>query len=454
MAVLRFIRGDATGLVYPLRHQSYLLGRNSECDIVLNSVSVSRHHARIFYQNGAYLIEDMGSRNGTMVNSSPVTQPSELKHRDRICICDVLLLFLADGHENDRSGYEDFQAKIEDTGEDEHSSVLMTYNMLGEPVAKASAEAKLRAMVAIGKNLGEPGRLEDVLLRILDSLFDIFPQAERGVIVLRDVKTGTLDAKALKQRDPKRLDVRLSRTILQNAIGTRQAILSADVVHDERFSTSDSVSISPIRSVMCVPRLGQNQEVLGVTQLDASTVAKQFDAADLEILASVSGLVAIAIQNAQLMEAALADASHQREMEVAHRVQRGLLPAGRPECAEYEFFDHYAPARQLGGDYYDYVSLASGHLAIVLADVAGKGVSAALVMAKLSADMKYLLAMYSDPVDVVSDLNNHFCDVRWDDSFVTMVVAILDQATHRLTLVNAGHLLPVLCHADGTIRLV
>lgn len=453
MASLRFIRGDSAGKNYPLHRGSITIGRGVDCELVLNSISVSRHHARVFFHNGAYFIEDTGSRNGTIVNGAPIKGPCELRHHDKIILCDTVLIFCGDGRENERTGYDDFQAEISDSAAS-NSSIMMTYDMFQNKVQNVSAEEKLKALIAIGNSLQEAIQLEDVLLKILDTLFEIFPQADRGVIVLRNQKTGALEPKARKLRYGDEDEIHLSRTVLHSVISTGKAVLSTDAANDSRFAMAESISFSPIRSMMCVPLIIRQHEVIGVMQLDASTMAKQFESSDLELLACVAAQAVAAVQNAILMNIAVERAAREQELEIACTVQRGLLPASRPYVAGYEFFDYYAPARLLGGDYYDYILLPNGKTAVVLGDVAGKGIYASLFMAKLATEVKYLMTMYPEPSDAIYELNNQFCDPRWTDNFVTLVAAELDEKTHEVALINAGHVLPVLCHADGSITII
>jgi phosphoserine phosphatase RsbU/P len=120
----------------------------------------------------------------------------------------------------------------------------------------------------------------------------------------------------------------------------------------------------------------------------------------------------------------------------------------------YDYFNFYQPAYQIGGDYYDYISLPGGRLAILLADVSGKGISAALVMAKLSAEVRCCFAGEDSPAVTLSKLNNRFIQQGWEDRFITLAMIILDPSQHTATLVNAGHLPPLLRHANGEVEAI
>jgi len=170
------------------------------------------------------------------------------------------------------------------------------------------------------------------------------------------------------------------------------------------------------------------------------------------VLASVACQAAIAVENAQLHEIVLQEATLRRELAVAHKVQQGFLPAAPPQLEAYEFSDSYEPAKELGGDYFDYIQLPGKRLAIALADVSGKGVSAALLMAKLASETRYCLLSEPTPAAAVSRLSETFCGTRWEDRFVTMILAVLDPARHEVCLVNAGHMAPLLRRASGEIE--
>lgn len=143
------------------------------------------------------------------------------------------------------------------------------------------------------------------------------------------------------------------------------------------------------------------------------------------------------------------------DLELARRVQHRLLPTELPELAEYEFFAHYAPAYEVGGDYYDFISLSDRQVAVVLGDVAGKGVAAALLMAKLSADARFCLLAEPDLAAAISRLNVSMCRSDLAGQVATLVAMVLDPDRHTLSLVSAGHPSPlVYSRHGGTIREV
>ena len=204
--------------------------------------------------------------------------------------------------------------------------------------------------------------------------------------------------------------------------------------------------------MMCAPLVDSDGNSLGVIQIDTLDQRQRFQQDDLDVLASIASQAAIAVDNAQLHETALRQQAMERDLELAHKVQRGLLPAAPPPLPGYHFFDFYEPANQVGGDYYDYVELPDDRLAVVVGDVSGKGVSAALLMAKLSGEVRYCLASEPTPAAAMSRINASFSRSGWQDRFVTFVLAVLDVEKHELTLVNAGHMPPLLRQRQGAVE--
>ena len=247
--------------------------------------------------------------------------------------------------------------------------------------------------------------------------------------------------------------MRISRTSVRQAMEAGEAILSADAATDSRFDSSQSIADFRIRSMMCAPLVSHSGVSLGVIQIDTLDQRTPFHKEDLDVLASVAGQAAFAVENAQLHEAALKRQALERDLQLAHTVQQGFLPSRPPELAGYQFFDFYEPANQVGGDYYDYIQLPGGRLGVIVADVSGKGIAAALLMAKLSAEVRYGLVSSAGPAEALVQLNAGFSR-SWEDRFVTCALAIVDPKSHEVQLANAGHMAPFLRHADQRVETV
>jgi sigma-B regulation protein RsbU (phosphoserine phosphatase) len=451
--------GPHKGERYRLVKDRTVIGRHPACEIVLDASAVSRQHAVLTRQGSETVVEDLRSRNGTFVNGQQLIGKRVLFDGDELMICDQKLVFWSNSPPSaDRveigaetgllQGFEESDASDSKI----ISHVELPRHTLDE-AAGPDASARLRAILGLNRAIGASLSLDEVLPRLLDGMFDIFPQADRGFVLLVDPTSKRLVLRARKLKGPPEPGpLRLSLSLMDGVVRSRRAILSADVSSDSRFSANQSVVDCRIRSVMCVPVVGAAGQSIGVLQIDSSDARQEFRKEDLAMLAGIAGQAAQAIEQALAYDERIGQEQLKRDLELAHRVQQGLLPSRPPRIEGYNVFDFYEPAQQIGGDFFGYVPLPDGRMAVVLADVSGKGVSAALVMATLSADVRYCLAMEPNVADAVARINNSFCRGGWDDRFATLVVAVLDPRVHRVTIVNAGHLPVMLRDAGGEVR--
>ena len=461
MAFLRTTENSVLGKkVYTIASVSSRVGRLFDCEIVLDHPSISREHARITRDKTGYYLEDLGSRNGTFLNGVSVKYPMPLHEGDVLRFCDLDLVFSTGepdqpGNFSLDSSSESSRAFIDDSADDEAFTVKSQVAMGGKQLlTSANAAIKLRALIDIGRNLG--AAVDDVLEQLSHNLLMIFPQADCVFILLTNEQTGRLELKKPLHRDPhNREQFRISRTVLEKVASSKSAILSDDVANDSRFEPSESIVNYNLYSLMVTPIMDYDQtEVLGVIQVDTRSRGQKFTNEDLDLLVSLAYQIAVAYQNAKLQEIAITEQVMEREMTIAHKVQMGLLPTEPPKVAGYGFFDYYKAARHLGGDYYDYIPLPDGRLVFTLGDVSGKGVSAALLMAKLSAEVRYGLLIESSFGETVKRLNRSFSESRWDNRFITFFFGVLDSKTHEIRYFNAGHIPPILVSPDGTTKLL
>lgn len=473
MATLTVRQGGDTGKVYPIGEGESVIGRSPECDVVLDVAAVSRRHAILSFAHDQYWVTDTGSRNGTIVNGQRVVEKAQLRDGDRILICDVEFEFRfvppTGIHQSSSahaslisslvdSSHTSLKSDDDDDEAEEASSVMATIDVSGGSRASwqmsAKPEQQLQAMIEISQNLSNTLSAKDILPKILDSLFKIFVQADRGFVVMRPKADAPLVPVATKARRGDDDEMRPSRTIVRRAIDEKKAILSADASSDARFNMAQSISDFHIRSLICAPMIDSNGEAFGVIQVDTRDQRSRFTDFDLQIIAGVASQAAIALDNARMHENAIKQRALQRDLEVAREMQTALLPSSAPNVPGFHFFQHYQAAYEVGGDYYDYVLLPDDRFAAVVGDVAGKGVSAAILMAKLSSDVRFWLAREPDPAKALAKINAAFSRHGWDDRFVTMVVAVVDPQACELTLVNAGHMPPILRSGDGKVQEV
>ncbi len=470
---------------YEITQDETVLGRHPECTVVVDSNMVSRKHAKVIRQGDEFFVEDMGSGNGTTVNGQRIAGRTRLAHDDRVKLGPVLFRFDCPGPTDsnklaktavmpDRGGVQAAPAYVPpppapaadfrvDIDADEDNATATVLGSVGGGVARAGGlggfgalevqpEAKLRGVLEISRALAGTVDLTAILPRILDSLFNIFPGADRGTILLKDPATGQLIPRAMRHRRPGEDEsVKISRTIMKKVLTEKAGILSADAANDARFEASESISNFTIRSMMCVPLLGLDGEPLGIINIDTQNPLRQFKSEDLDVLMAVAGQAALSYENARLAITYMEKLKQDSEMNIAAGVQRALLPSDLPKAEGYEFYASYDTAQAVGGDYYDSRGFDDGRVCLAFGDVAGKGVPASLVMSRLSAIVQLVLDFVTDAGEATEKINHHMSANAIEGRFVTFVFTMLDTKTHEMQICIAGHMSPMIRKADGTI---
>jgi len=463
-AALHVTRGLAEGTVIPLDGERVVIGRNPDCHIVLPFNAVSRAHAFIVVAGGKYFLEDNKSRNQTFLNDKPVTARVQLKHNDKLRICDFQATFV-----DSAAGPLPPPEPENDT---DTSTVEATLAPGAERLLETQPAEKLRGLLEISASLSKTLDLDPLLPKIAESLFALFKQADRCFLIQaedapRPGDKPRLLPRVVRTRKPQdEVNARFSRNIVQLCLESSQALLFEDAMKDQRVQMAHSVSDLRIRSVMVAPLMRADGRAFGVIQLDTQDRTKRFRKDDLELLTGVANQASIALENARLLQDAVNQAKMKRDLEVAHQVQMSFLPAELPVVARYEFFAYYQPAQSVGGDYYGFIPRTDGTMIVSVGDVAGKGIPAALLMAKLSSEMGTCALTEADPARLVSRLNDlMYPFTNPMQRFVTLALMLLDPVGHRHTLVSAGHppplvykpatgdLVPALTNDDGGLPM-
>ena len=396
----------------------------------------------------------------------PVPGRVRLRDQDRIRICDVRFTFHLDPDTT-----FDVEASV---GHADSGSCL-----------DAQPADRLRVLLDVSIALRGTLDIDAVLDRTLEHLFLLFPRAERGLVVFQDDAAGLPVVRALRTPHGGPADKEFSTSVVRRCLESVEAVLGNDL--PAQFPDSASVGGLQVRSLMCAPlwnaegralgdvttlrdadvmaQLGEGWTLdvygdgplagaLGAIQLDTRADGRKFTPDDLRLLLGVASQASVSLSNARLHRESLTAQRRTRDLEVAHQVQRALLPHSLPDVPGYRFFAHYQAAQEVGGDYYDFVPLPGGRTAVLLGDVAGHGVAAALVMAKFGVEARVCLEAEADPAAAVTRLNAQMMRAGMPEKFVTLALAVLDPAAHTVTVVNAGHPSPLLLHAGGAVEEV
>ena len=448
----------------PLDKPTLLCGRLPECDLTLNSNMVSRRHAEFATAGERVHVKDLGSGNGTFVNGDRIGgDPVPLKDGDRVKLGPVLIQVEcgSEGQTAATSSFAVGQPAAEATmvGLDEASdSEQMVRGTAGKAagfgVLERNPAEKLRGVLQISRALTGSFDPDAILPKILDTLFDVFPAADRGFIFMRQTEgkdEGKIVQRACKFRRDEDDAFRMSRTIRDKVLNDREAVLSADASSDNRFTGSESLMGMSIRSMMCVPMLDREENAVGLINIDTTNQLQQFKEEDLDLMVAVAGQASMTYQSALLLSSYVQKQKQDGEMEIAQRAQHALLPESLPADGEYTIFASYDSAQAVGGDYYDSFTLEDGRVVIAFGDVAGKGVPASLVMSRLSSVVRSTTNHVDDVAQLMGEINDHMCARAVEGRFVTFIISVLDPKTNTLTYANAGHMPLMVRHADGSV---
>jgi phosphoserine phosphatase RsbU/P len=465
MEVLKQVTGELAGTLINLKNDVTVIGRLPECDIILAPIGVSRRHAEIHKVGPSFFLVDLNSRNKTLVNDTELQGGVKhlLKENDRISICGVEFVYspVEPPKTKEAEPPADLMEVTESDGPENSDFLTLDAARSSTIASTVRPEVKLKAILEITRSLSNELRIDTVAPKILDSLMEIFPGAERLFLMLQDPSSKRLVRKAFKYRPQKRtsflqtvpddeIPTRISRSIVDRVLGQKKAVLSQDAGADTSLPNSASIADLKIRSVMCVPLLTPDNKALGILQLDTSD-RREFNEDDLDVLAAVASQAAISIQNASALELLLERERVDRDLKLAAQVQKRFLPQGVPTVHGYEFFAHYQPTYEVGGDYYDFVPLPDDRMAFAIGDVSGKGVAAALMMAKFSGDTRYCILTENAPAPTATRLNTLLCAAGIEDKFITLGLCVLDAPTRKLTLTSAGHTPVLIRRADGRV---
>jgi serine phosphatase RsbU (regulator of sigma subunit)/pSer/pThr/pTyr-binding forkhead associated (FHA) protein len=442
MAALVTLKGPNPGQRFPLDGDSALIGRQPDASIYLESLAVSRHHARILQESGAYVVEDLRSSNGTFVNGVRISAPTPLREGDMLQVGPYVLSLKPEPAPNLAETDHIIRARV-------------NADLTNQSLYAQNPAYKLQVVLEIARNLGHTLDVDTLLGKLLDQLLRLFPQADRGMVVLCEHDRLVIRAQR-SRREGEQADYPYSRTIVRRALDDGVGLLSEDVPDDKNLVLSATLLSLNLRSFLCVPLIGWEGRRLGVIQLDCVRAGAAFRGSDLELLTAIALQVAVVLENAAFYTARLREERLRQEVALAREIQQAFLPDNFAPLGEsnFDLYAHVHPAREVSGDLYDFLPLSDGRLAFFLGDVSGKGMPAALFMIAVHTLSRHLAPSAKGPSELLGLLNKALAADNPTALFVTLAHGIYDPRDGSLVFASGGHPAPLLRRADGRVEEV
>lgn len=438
MAELSILMSNGHRRTLRLGRNELLVGRDESCDLVLDDPTCSRRHFRIHSPRAeSYVIEDLGSRNGTLVNGEEAST-HELRHGDEIRVGQCSLRYL------DKP--DDVSARVVLTDEETHPDTISVYRQ-----KPSVSESRLNQLLELTSRLVGTFDQRSVLERAMDICIETL-RFERGLIVEVAKRQAPWQIPVVRnlRPGPDGEELHISRSILNRAIerGERSIINNA-MGHPGEIT--ESMVQNRICSAMCVPITWQDQ-ILGAVYGDRTTLGEEYTEDDVNFLAGLAAQIGAAIRNSQLVREEKSRQQMENDLKVARQIQEGLIPQGPLLRDDVEVVAFNDPGRSVSGDYYDILPLGDGRVGVVMADVSGKGVPAGMLMSNLQAAVRVLLPGATDLVQIASRLNCLIHDNTDGAKFITALIGIVDPRQRTLHYVNAGHYPPYRITSQGNVQ--
>jgi serine phosphatase RsbU (regulator of sigma subunit) len=291
------------------------------------------------------------------------------------------------------------------------------------------------------------GEVIDIILRLATRLTG----AERGTVFLVNREHNEIWSLVGLGLEQQEIRLSIERGIAGWVARYGETVSLEDAYVDPRFEPSVDQSLGyHTGGLLGLPIRNKGGSVVGVLEL-LNKKSGAFSTADEASLGCLSDHIALALENAQLHRELLAKQRMESDLELARSVQRGLLPECPPQLDGFEIGVAYTPSQMVGGDYYDFLFLNPQSLLIVVADVEGKGVASALMMANLQATLHTLIAHVRSLEHIVKAVNDTLLSDTRSQKCLSMFVALLDQSDGTLQYINAGHVPPAVIRADGQV---
>jgi phosphoserine phosphatase RsbU/P len=442
---------DGTRRIYPLTSNRVTLGRSADNDLAYPEDAVlSRRHVLLEYELGDWYAVDLGSKNGTLYNGERLTQRTKLISGDRLMAGRVTLQYQDPAQAMEKTVMfvrDEFESTM--VGNSVVTSLDKLVGSSGSSIEQAlnagiiTGAARVQALMEAGSELSGHRPLAELFEVILDLAIKSVG-ARRGMLATAD--NGQLTVRAFRGEG-----LRVSEAVRDRVLNTRASVLVDDVHADEVWKASHTIVAQAVRRLMAVP-LQTKDEVIGLIYVDSNDLLRRFTAEDLNLLTVMANVAAIRIENARLVEVEQAERVLTKEIEQAADIQRNLLPREAPRFDSLDVAGLSIPCRSVGGDYFDYLTLPGNRLGVIVGDVAGKGMAAALLMSSLQARVQVLSEDADDLGQFLTRLNRSVSATCPVNRFITFFIAVIDPASGSFTYANAGHNPPYLVRADGRLE--
>ena len=456
----------ADGAAVPLKPGDNIIGRDSSCDIQLRDFSVSKRHCVVSISEEGVLATDLGSTNHTFVNESCLRQGQSgpLLHGDRLILGRSILTFfhprspIAPSPQAQRSRSMTSRSPSESTivSFDLSPSV---YDAAKQPFSEAAfrelrkANERLSIFYDFGKYVGNILDIDELLTNVARRIMKLVP-ADSGVIFLKRIHQYEPFLYWTREGFQEAAEATFSRTTLNRAIEQKRGLFIRDIQSQPDLRAAQSIRDLRIQSTMIVPIVLEN-EVFGALSLSSRGAHADFDPDDFAMISGIAGQIAVTLKNAYLAKEIKRTTEEKvrlhRELEIAAYVQRNILPSDPPSLPGLDIAGSSLPAREVGGDFFDYVPLGTDSVGTTIADVSGKGLAAALLTLQ-SRNVIHTLARHNpSPADVLRKTNSVVHDhYTRAEMFLSAFYGVIDSAAGLLRYASAGHNPPLLLRADGT----
>lgn len=441
----------------PLDRDAFSLGRARDNELSYpEEGSLSRNHLRLERDGDDWFVVDLGSRNGTFLNGTRLKGRQAFTPGDRL-VAGQLTITGVDPYFKDEATV--VFVPSETAGLTSPQTMVTSLDQLLSNETTAPGRDALRtgemdaarqvrlpvvkALIDAVQGIAGQQPLEELFGLILSRAIETV-KAERGVLM-------TLERGQLVPRATHGDGFRISTTIRNRVIDGRESLLVRDVGQEEALRAHLSISEQQIHSLMAVPLHTQN-EVIGLIYVDSRRFDCKFAETDLILLSVFASVAAIRIDRERHIELQRQEQWRTRDLMQAAEIQRGFLPRNPPTIAGLDLAGHNEPCRTVGGDYYDFIPYPDGRLALVLGDVAGKGMAAAMLMGNLEACVQILSEDPTDLATLMSRLNRSMTARCPSNRFITLFMFVLDPKTGAATFCNAGHNPALVVRASGKVE--